>query len=195
MSLGSFRQVLGQIGEGLDIPSLKCPENILTVWGLTRMSFSVYYASQSHLQSSLPHLWFYSSPSVIWNRLALICLNVTCEVRQGQEMSMLPLPSPGSEWKPGSSPVCWQMNYWARFTQTRSLGVPVQPGGDWKKGKNLPQRKQLDSLLMSSRLCLAWYASYTHTKAQENIWTLKGIVQPKMKILSLITHPHVVPNL
>ncbi len=25
-------------------------------------------------------------------------------------------------------------------------------------------------------------------------WFIKGIVHPEMKILSLITHPHVVPN-
>ncbi len=28
---------------------------------------------------------------------------------------------------------------------------------------------------------------------QKNAW-LKGVVHPKMKILSLITHPHVVQN-
>ncbi len=33
----------------------------------------------------------------------------------------------------------------------------------------------------------------SHAK-QEKPWTLKGIVNLKIKILSLITHPHVVPN-
>ncbi len=33
----------------------------------------------------------------------------------------------------------------------------------------------------------------TAPKFCEN-WGFKGIVHPKMKILSLITHPHVVPN-
>ncbi len=35
----------------------------------------------------------------------------------------------------------------------------------------------------------------SHMSVFNNFYMLKGIVHPKMKILSLITHPHVVPNL
>ncbi len=36
---------------------------------------------------------------------------------------------------------------------------------------------------------------FTFTPKYAYTQTLKGIVHPKIKIMSLITHPHVVPNL
>ncbi len=36
--------------------------------------------------------------------------------------------------------------------------------------------------------------NYLALSVQSQVKLFKGIVHPKMKILSLITHPHVVPN-
>ncbi len=57
----------------------------------------------------------------------------------------------------------------------------------------LEEEVVLDKLgdFVNAFIVLFWIIVCTHPGVQQG---LKGIVHPKMKILSLITYPHVVPN-
>lgn len=150
------------------------------LWTLTSLSFRVYYAFLTHLQSlCLPHLSFYSSPSEPWNRLAFICLNVTLwgEVGPGDEHAASAEPW---EWMKA-----WQLSRMLTDELLSSVYQNEKPwgahsGGGLGKAKNMPQSKQLDSCL----LCF-----FTYTKAPESIWTLKTLKNKLHCKMYCITNP------
>lgn len=115
------------------------------VWPACPLVFTMpLYLISSH---SLPHFWFYSSPSEIWNGLVLICLNVTLwgEAGLGDEQAASAKPW---EWMKA-----WQLSCMLTDELLSSVYPDEKPWcarSGWRglgeRKKNMPQSKQLDSL-------------------------------------------------